>query len=192
MYGVSGECEEDGQVRAETQRAGALKKHHVCSKKTNCCPEAIANEAKWSAPIDVSLRIQDSAAGSACSMSHSESYDASSIGSCSITDNRCCASPPEISPPAEDMGGNMNNSESCKRRRCEEWKSYICPNSGLRLEAEVHSLELLAYRRMLEALHASGALTWDQESLMSNLRVFLNISSEEHLAELRDLLSAKN
>jgi hypothetical protein len=55
---------------------------------------------------------------------------------------------------------------------------------------DVHALELEAYRSTTRALYASGPLTWEQESLLTNLRMSLNISNEEHLRQLRRLLSS--
>lgn len=59
--------------------------------------------------------------------------------------------------------------------------------SGLFLN--IHELELRAYRSTVRALHAAGLLTWEQESLLTNLRLSLNISNEEHLLQLRHLLA---
>ncbi|XP_022771181.1 uncharacterized protein LOC111314270 [Durio zibethinus] len=56
---------------------------------------------------------------------------------------------------------------------------------------DIHELELHAYKSTVEALYASGPLTWEQESLLTNLRLSLNISDEEHLLQLRHLLSAQ-
>ncbi|XP_031487936.1 uncharacterized protein LOC116255978 isoform X1 [Nymphaea colorata] len=58
--------------------------------------------------------------------------------------------------------------------------------------SEIHKLELHAYRSTLEALHASGPLSWEQEALMTNLRLNLNISNDEHLLELRKLVSSQS
>ncbi|KAL6636762.1 hypothetical protein ACP70R_024334 [Stipagrostis hirtigluma subsp. patula] len=55
---------------------------------------------------------------------------------------------------------------------------------------DVHGLELAAYRSTMRALYASGPLTWEQESLLTNLRLSLNISNEEHLLQLRRLLAS--
>lgn len=66
-----------------------------------------------------------------------------------------------------------------------------CPcTPGVREEeaAGVHGLELEAYRATMRALYASGPLTWEQEALLTNLRLSLNISNEEHLLQLRRLL----
>lgn len=57
------------------------------------------------------------------------------------------------------------------------------------LAASIHMLELHAYRSTLQALYASGPLSWEQESLLTNLRLSLNITNEEHLLHLKQLLS---
>jgi hypothetical protein len=57
--------------------------------------------------------------------------------------------------------------------------------------AEIHELEFHAYRSTVQALYASGPLSWEQESLLTNLRLSLNISDEEHLLHLRQLLSTQ-
>ncbi|XP_074568527.1 uncharacterized protein LOC141825053 [Curcuma longa] len=60
-----------------------------------------------------------------------------------------------------------------------------------KLAASIHMLELHAYRSTLRALHASGPLSWEQESLLTNLRLSLNITNEEHLLHLKQLLSVQ-
>ena len=66
-----------------------------------------------------------------------------------------------------------------------------CPISlEKELAASIHSLELHAYRRTLAALHASGPLSWEQSTMLTNLRCSLHISNDEHLMELKNLISA--
>uniref|UniRef100_A0A0A9GKQ8 ENT domain-containing protein n=1 Tax=Arundo donax TaxID=35708 RepID=A0A0A9GKQ8_ARUDO len=60
-------------------------------------------------------------------------------------------------------------------------------NDGSR--EETHLLELHAYRATLLALYTCGSISWEQETLLTNLRLTLNISTDEHLAELRNLVS---
>ncbi|CAN1270866.1 hypothetical protein LINPERPRIM_LOCUS14020 [Linum perenne] len=62
-------------------------------------------------------------------------------------------------------------------------------SSGQNLDADVHALEFHAYKSTVKALYASGPLSWEQELLLSNLRHSLHISDEEHLLQLRHLLS---
>ncbi|KAL8189631.1 hypothetical protein R6Q57_029197 [Mikania cordata] len=59
-------------------------------------------------------------------------------------------------------------------------------------EDEIHRLELQAYRCTIEALHASGPLTWEKETMVTNLRMFLHISNDEHLIMLKNLISTAN
>ncbi|XP_062188369.1 uncharacterized protein LOC133891653 [Phragmites australis] len=61
---------------------------------------------------------------------------------------------------------------------------------GSDLDMNVHDLELQAYQLTVRAFYVSGPLTWEQESLLTNLRLSLNISNEEHLLQLRRLLSS--
>ncbi|KAJ4828604.1 hypothetical protein Tsubulata_004961 [Turnera subulata] len=68
---------------------------------------------------------------------------------------------------------------------------HFTPHSGQNLEANIHKLEFHAYRSTVQALYASGPLSWEQESLLTNLRLSLHISDEEHLQHLRKLLSTQ-
>ncbi|GER45138.1 plant Tudor-like RNA-binding protein [Striga asiatica] len=58
------------------------------------------------------------------------------------------------------------------------------------LEVRVRELELQAYRSTLGALYASGPLSWEQEAMLTNLRIVLHISNDEHLKELKQLISS--
>ncbi|ERN01474.1 uncharacterized protein LOC18429557 [Amborella trichopoda] len=60
-------------------------------------------------------------------------------------------------------------------------------SSSEELATNVHMLELNAYHHTVQALHASGPLSWEQEALLTNLRLSLHITNEEHLFELRHL-----
>ncbi|VFQ78740.1 unnamed protein product [Cuscuta campestris] len=62
-------------------------------------------------------------------------------------------------------------------------------SEGESVREEIHRLELRAYRATIEALYASGPLSWEQETLITNLRGYLNISNDEHSLELRNLIS---
>ncbi|CAH9086425.1 unnamed protein product [Cuscuta europaea] len=64
---------------------------------------------------------------------------------------------------------------------CDELQSV--GESVPELDQEIHRLELCAYRATMEALFASGPLSWEKETLITNLRVYLNISNDEHLLE---------
>ncbi|KAF3494823.1 hypothetical protein DY000_02057011 [Brassica cretica] len=49
--------------------------------------------------------------------------------------------------------------------------------------------ELYTYRSTLGKLFASGPLDWNQEASLTDLRLSLNISTDEHLMEIRNLKS---
>lgn len=62
--------------------------------------------------------------------------------------------------------------------------------SSLKVDAaDANRLELHAYRSTMEELCASGVISWEQEVMMTNLRLSLNISNDEHLLELKQLVS---
>lgn len=87
----------------------------------------------------------------------------------------------EMGHSFSDDAKSLSPSKSEKRRSC---------ISEDELAAYVHELELHAYQSTMRALYASGPLSWELESLLTNLRLFLHISIEEHLLQLRHLLSA--
>ncbi|KAK9083634.1 hypothetical protein Scep_030105 [Stephania cephalantha] len=68
---------------------------------------------------------------------------------------------------------------------------HLPPSPSCELDYSVHELEVRAYRQTMQALYATGPLSWDQESLLTNLRLSLNISTDEHLLHLRQLLSSQ-
>ncbi|CAL5397103.1 unnamed protein product [Camellia sinensis] len=87
----------------------------------------------------------------------------------------------------EDTDGNFSDAESVFRWGHEEGNCLLPTREEL--AEEIHRLELHAYRCTMEALHASGPLSWEQETLVTNLRLSLHISNDEHLMELRNLVS---
>lgn len=116
---------------------------------------------------------------------------ACSVGSCSISINNSYKLPRHVSAgPTEDSDGNFSDAESFCHLAYDEGNCYLPRKEDL--AAEVHRLELHAYRCTMEALHASGPLSWEQEALVTNLRLSLHISNDEHLMELRSLVSADN
>ncbi|KAI7987361.1 hypothetical protein LOK49_LG13G00344 [Camellia lanceoleosa] len=110
------------------------------------------------------------------------------LASCGITSNdsfklRCNFS----RGPVEDTEGNCSDAESVCHRGFKEGNCFL-PRQ-VELAEEIHRLELHAYRCTIEALHALGPLSWEQETLVTNLRLSLHISNDEHLMELRNLVS---
>ena len=112
-----------------------------------------------------------------------------SVGSCSVSSNNLYKLPHRVSTgPIEDVDGQCSDAESFCPRGDEEGNCLVPTKEEL--TAEIHKIELHAYRCTMEALHASGPLSWEQEALVTNLRLSLNISNDEHLMELRNLISA--
>ncbi|KAL7150716.1 hypothetical protein ABFS83_05G132100 [Erythranthe nasuta] len=114
--------------------------------------------------------------------------DASSVGSCSVTnripENYCSRF---IPMHCQDTDNLCSDAESSYGKRK---KIYFFPPKE-ELEATIRKLELHAYRSTLEALYASGPLSWEQEAMLTNLRIMLYISNDEHLKELKHLISTK-
>lgn len=54
-----------------------------------------------------------------------------------------------------------------------------------------HNLEFDSYYSTMMSLYESGSLNWEQELLLTNLRLDLHISNDEHLSTIRRLLSAR-
>ncbi|KAL8255910.1 hypothetical protein R6Q59_030977 [Mikania micrantha] len=100
--------------------------------------------------------------------------DLCSVGSCSV--------------PSDDP--NKLSSHNDADDLCSDGESFNTSRVEHEVAAHVHRLELHAYRSTLEALYASGPLSWEKEALLTNLRINLNISNDEHLTELRQLISS--
>ncbi|XP_050365529.1 uncharacterized protein LOC126784062 isoform X2 [Argentina anserina] len=114
-----------------------------------------------------------------------------SVGSCSIGSNDPYKSPHRVSfGSTGDFEDQFCDAESVCHLGYEEGNCVLPTKKEL--AAEIHRLELQAYRCTIEALHASGPLSWEQEELVTNLRLSLHISNDEHLLELRNLISADN
>lgn len=160
-----------------------------------CIPASVNNRKTGiSNMIDMERRKETGTVG--CSFgenresNHADSITCS-VGSCSITSrNSCKLQFPVSAGPFDDVDSSFSDAESVCQRSDEE--GDCSPPTQEELAAEIHRLELHAYRCTIEALHASGPLSWEQEALMTNLRLSLHISNDEHLMELRNLISSEN
>lgn len=110
---------------------------------------------------------------------------ASSVGSCGTDmDGLTTVS----FTPKETGDSSDTESSSCRYRSKPGFRG-----KGSEAAADVHKLELDEYRHSIERLHASGPIiTWEQETWITNLRLRLNISNEEHLLQIRNLISDDN
>ncbi|GJN10098.1 hypothetical protein PR202_ga28162 [Eleusine coracana subsp. coracana] len=103
---------------------------------------------------------------------------------CSVAS--CCANCLEYSTNVDQQSVEIGNCfpddamSTCPARSLWEDRNVHGPS----LSMDLHDLELQAYQSTVRAFYASGPLTWEQESLLTNLRLSLNISNEEHLLQV--------
>lgn len=113
--------------------------------------------------------------------------DMCSVGSCSvISSGPNKFSSDMLAGPCQEADSLCSDAESLDVGD-EEERYSLYPKEDI--AARIHRLELHAYRSTLKAMYASGPLTWDQEALLTNLRISLHISNHEHLLEIRNLVS---
>jgi len=108
-----------------------------------------------------------------------------------IEDAECSVASCSVNDPCRLDSGRRRRGAGC----LPDDAMSACPCTSVDREEEegtvdVHGLELEAYRSTMRALYALGPLTWEQEALLTNLRLSLNISNEEHLLQLRRLMSS--
>ena len=108
--------------------------------------------------------------------------DISSIASCSLNeDGEAAEHPSTVNCSSRDPSSDAESSSFLP------WSS----KQKLVIKVEVHKQEVQAYKSTVQAMYSSGPLTWEQESLLTNLRLYLHISNDEHLLHLRHLLSTQ-
>ncbi|KAL1346874.1 hypothetical protein HN51_020402 [Arachis hypogaea] len=113
--------------------------------------------------------------------------DLSSVGSCSVIGSSTSRSSSNmLAGSCHDEDTLSSDAESLNVGDLDKG----CPISPEEDVAEgIHRVELHAYRSTLEAIYASGSLSWEQEELLTNLRISLHISNDEHLMEIKNLAS---
>ncbi|KAK8630673.1 hypothetical protein V6N13_079455 [Hibiscus sabdariffa] len=114
-----------------------------------------------------------------------ENSDQCLVASCSF--NGVADNGDRISPQSSENTPNHSDAESSFPSLCVKRNFPSCRVDKV---INIHELELRAYKSTVEALYVSGPLTWEQEEMLTNLRLSLNISDEEHLLQLRQLMSA--
>ncbi|KAM7490290.1 hypothetical protein LguiA_033211 [Lonicera macranthoides] len=117
--------------------------------------------------------------------------DECSVGSCSgISRSPNIFSRRFLAFRCRDPDTLCSDAESCNCSGQEEGENCSDFPRDEELTDSIHRLELHAYQCTVGALYASGPLTWDKEALLTNLRITLHISNDEHLMELKNLISA--
>ncbi|KAK1394741.1 ENT domain-containing protein [Heracleum sosnowskyi] len=112
----------------------------------------------------------------------------SSVGSCSaISRTLNKFSTQMLAVSYQEANSLTSDAESCCGGSRDKEICDLHPEESI--AESMHSLELHTYRRTLEELYASGPLSWEKEGLLTNLRITLHISNDEHLMELKNLIS---
>lgn len=114
--------------------------------------------------------------------------DVCSVGSCSVISNDPNKFSSDMLAGACQYADSLCSDAESLDVGDEEERCPLYPKEDI--AARIHRLELHAYRSTLEAMFASGPLTWEQEALLTNLRISLHISNDEHLLEIRNLISS--
>lgn len=122
------------------------------------------------------------------SESNDSDSDISSVGSCSaISRTLNKFSTHKLAVSYQETNSLSSDAESCCSGARDKESCDVPPEEVI--AESMHSLELHAYRRTLKELYASGPLSWEKEGLLTNLRMTLHISNDEHLIELKKLIS---
>jgi hypothetical protein len=157
------EASKEHVVKASIKKKSKSSKH----RKVN-------NNTEYQAQCMVGRALESNAAENSCSsVSSSESFMARK---CIAFDKHSLSR-----PLADSYDGNL-----------ESYPPHNMVMSGERQANEVHKLESLAYRSVLKALRARGSLDWQQETLLTDLRLSLHITNDEHRLELTHMCSAQD
>ncbi|XP_018509214.1 uncharacterized protein LOC103850924 isoform X1 [Brassica rapa] len=109
--------------------------------------------------------------------------DSSSVGSCSAAsdDDQSNMPPCMLDGSGPQADSCSSEAESfCGLREEARRKHSVAGGDGVRRSCRS---ELYTYRSTLGDLFASGPLSWEQETSLTDLRLSLNISDDEHLME---------
>ncbi|KAJ9546659.1 hypothetical protein OSB04_019202 [Centaurea solstitialis] len=154
----------------------------VCQENDNCL--VVSSKSLKRASPFCSSHLKASPGYAKKSKPNDSDNDQCSIGSCSISSD----GPNKWSSPTTiRQETDILSAESFSTSRDEDGNFSPSPKEGV--TTSIHRLELHAYCSTLEALYASGPLSWEKEALLTNLRISLHISNDEHLTELRHLIS---
>ncbi|KAI3495893.1 hypothetical protein L1887_38240 [Cichorium endivia] len=108
------------------------------------------------------LRVRQSFQNGEWIVLHKYNEDVVGRNSATSSSDSCSINSYNESGSFEDIEGNDSDVESvCEMRYDEEESENECVSFG----DEIHRLELHAYRCTMEALHASGPLTWEKETM---------------------------
>lgn len=141
------------------------------NRKTGCCQLVRVRSKGFSESVRAENLVADDCYDS----------DACSVGSCSATSydesNMAPCTPDGSSQQADSCSSDAESSCGVGEEARQNGARRSCRS------------ELYTYRNTLGDLFASGPLSWEQEASLTDLRLSLNISDDEHLVEVRNLIS---
>uniref|UniRef100_A0A1J3EY40 ENT domain-containing protein n=1 Tax=Noccaea caerulescens TaxID=107243 RepID=A0A1J3EY40_NOCCA len=152
----------------------------------SCCPKRSGGKIGFRRQLVRvrTKRFSEFVVGSGSSVSNGcYDTDASSVGSCSpISYDESDMLTSSLDGSSSQVADNACSSDAESSK-----EAFSCREEGA---VRSSRSELYTYRSTLWKLFASGPLSWDQEASLTDLRLCLNISTDEHLMELRNLKSA--
>ncbi|CAF2113832.1 unnamed protein product [Brassica oleracea var. botrytis] len=156
-----------------------LKPHETSLKRPSSCDWCESAESFTGSP----KKLRSCRSGSSVCNGCCDDTDACSVGSCN---------PVRYDESDDTSTSFLDGSSSQEAGSC---SSDAESSKGVREEATGGTVrrscrpELYTYRSTLGKLFASGPLDWNQEASLTDLRLSLNISTDEHLMEIRNLKS---
>ncbi|CAF2147426.1 unnamed protein product [Brassica napus] len=172
------ECAES--CTGNTKKIRSLEAPSSKNRETGCCQMVRVRSKGSSESVRAGSLVADD-----CNDS-----DASSVGSCSAAsdDDESNMPPCMLDGSGPQADSCSSEAESfCGLREEARRKHSVAGGDGVRRSCRS---ELYTYRSTLGDLFASGPLSWEQETSLTDLRLSLNISDDEHLMEVKNLISA--
>lgn len=145
--------------------------------KTGCCQMVRVRSKGFSESVRAETLVADDCYDS----------DTCSVGSCSATSyDESNMAPCMLDGSSQQTDSCSSDAESSCGLGEETVPKHSLAGDGARRSCRS---ELYTYRSTLGDLFASGPLSWEQEASLTDLRLSLNISDDEHLVEVRNLIS---
>ncbi|XP_024005261.1 uncharacterized protein LOC18029952 isoform X2 [Eutrema salsugineum] len=142
------------------------------NRKTGCCQMVSVRSKGFSESVRAGNVVADDC----------DDSDACSVGSCSVTSYDESNMPPSMLDGSSQQADSCNSDAESSCGLAGEVRRKHSSGDGVRRSCRS---ELYTYRSTLGDLFASGPLSWEQETSLTDLRLSLNISDDEHLMECR-------
>ncbi|CAN8273232.1 unnamed protein product [Cochlearia groenlandica] len=182
-------CTGNPKKRRSMEKEGQKQQFHASIEKVGLKFQAKSSlkdhKTGWSQMVKVSSKGYNSESVRPGSLVADDCYDSDtcSVGSCSAASYESNM-PPCMLDQEEDSCGS--DAESSCGLGEEAKQIHTSENNGARRSCRS---DLYSYRSTLGKLFAYGPLSWEQEASLTDLRLSLNISDDEHLMEVKSLIS---